>query len=412
MLKSMSKLLVALMLAVTITSALSSVASAKELTSTQIQEGIDKLVYDNYKKGIYVTKFIIKSDVYSNDNWTTNIRQSVPDCPPIQQDDEIMGNYTSVTITASVNTWWTASQLKAIKDSSSKIINVAEKFKSVKDQVGSINDQIVKMCVYDINKGNAGSSYDSLVDRRATCEGYAEGFKLVCTRMGIPCVLAYSKDHAWNEVYISGKWTMVDVTWNDAPGCLRKYFLVPELTLKSKGLTAYERIHHILNDDSNADFIASKEFLVPGSTNTSANFDISKYLVIDESVAPVMAVPVGAIPVSSTPIANQLPQGSVSEVPVQKKGDIVIDSSSNAWGDSVYFNSTFFYADSTITLYLNNTEIGQSSVYNATGPARVVVEEKYNLEDYNNSTDKLYYTVQRAGYKQSEKVQIKFLDVK
>ena len=57
------------------------------------------------------------------------------------------------------------------------------------------------------------------------CDGYARAFKVLCDRMGIPCVLenGYAKTapnakgvlHMWNAAQIGGSWYGVDVTWND-----------------------------------------------------------------------------------------------------------------------------------------------------------------------------------------------------
>ena len=57
------------------------------------------------------------------------------------------------------------------------------------------------------------------------CEGYARAFKVLCDRLGIPCVLtegyaqtgltAKKELHMWNYVKLDGKWYAVDVTWND-----------------------------------------------------------------------------------------------------------------------------------------------------------------------------------------------------
>ena len=53
----------------------------------------------------------------------------------------------------------------------------------------------------------------------AVCEGYAEAFKLLCDREGIPCitVLGYAGGpHKWNYVKMEdGNWYLVDATWND-----------------------------------------------------------------------------------------------------------------------------------------------------------------------------------------------------
>lgn len=57
------------------------------------------------------------------------------------------------------------------------------------------------------------------------CEGYARAFKVLCDKVGIPCVLVDGKakdkpasageDHMWNYVQLDGAWYAVDVTWND-----------------------------------------------------------------------------------------------------------------------------------------------------------------------------------------------------
>lgn len=58
----------------------------------------------------------------------------------------------------------------------------------------------------------------------AVCEGYAEAFKLLCDREGIPCITVLgigvtssgSGPHKWNYVKMEdGLWYLVDATWND-----------------------------------------------------------------------------------------------------------------------------------------------------------------------------------------------------
>ncbi|MBO4907281.1 MAG: hypothetical protein J5486_09695 [Bacteroidaceae bacterium] len=71
------------------------------------------------------------------------------------------------------------------------------------------------------------SALRGLNDKNApVCEGYARAFKVLCDRIGIPCMLATGmatssrfrngESHMWNEVMMEdGKWYAVDVTWND-----------------------------------------------------------------------------------------------------------------------------------------------------------------------------------------------------
>lgn len=56
-------------------------------------------------------------------------------------------------------------------------------------------------------------------------KGYAKAFKVLCDKVGIPCVLVsgkakpaaseLSKEHMWNYVQLEGSWYGVDVAWND-----------------------------------------------------------------------------------------------------------------------------------------------------------------------------------------------------
>ncbi len=54
------------------------------------------------------------------------------------------------------------------------------------------------------------------------CEGYSRAFKVLCNKVGIPCVLSTGDAggaHMWNYVELEEEWYAVDVTWND-PGLL------------------------------------------------------------------------------------------------------------------------------------------------------------------------------------------------
>ncbi|KAK2514445.1 Ky [Columba guinea] len=70
---------------------------------------------------------------------------------------------------------------------------------------------------------------DVLQTRKSVCEGYAELFEHMCSIAGIQCMKlsGYSKgfgykigqtftgdsDHAWNAVYLEGRWHLLDSTW-------------------------------------------------------------------------------------------------------------------------------------------------------------------------------------------------------
>ncbi len=51
------------------------------------------------------------------------------------------------------------------------------------------------------------------------CEGYSRAFKLICDKLGVPCVLVSGENHMWNNVQMDdGKWYAVDVTFDDPVG--------------------------------------------------------------------------------------------------------------------------------------------------------------------------------------------------
>ncbi|MBR5191297.1 MAG: hypothetical protein IKW34_04630 [Clostridia bacterium] len=115
------------------------------------------------------------------------------------------------------------------------------------EKVKSINDSLCDMITYPEVQGyfSDGSPFygpmahqptGALLNGSAVCEGYAEAFKLICDREGIPCitVLGYAEypnqGHKWNYVKMDdGKWYLVDATWNDQESStFYSYFLIGE----------------------------------------------------------------------------------------------------------------------------------------------------------------------------------------
>ncbi len=90
------------------------------------------------------------------------------------------------------------------------------------EQVKFIHDWIAKRVVYDDEFVYATSYYATsvfLAPYITVCEGYSEAFKMLCDRVGIPCIVVVGDGggpHAWNYVKMEdGNWYAVDVTWDD-----------------------------------------------------------------------------------------------------------------------------------------------------------------------------------------------------
>ena len=108
------------------------------------------------------------------------------------------------------------------------------------DRAAAIHDWVCSYLYYDNDALNSGETVPyaaaSVVNsRRAVCLGYATLYATLCRSVGIPCnvVSGYAlgvgsgdtrwtdenmntgeQNHAWNEVYVDGRWVIVDPTWD------------------------------------------------------------------------------------------------------------------------------------------------------------------------------------------------------
>ncbi len=102
------------------------------------------------------------------------------------------------------------------------------------EKVKSIHDTIAKQVSYDSTFTNGTAHQPTSVFLEPflpVCEGYAEAFKMLCDREGIPCVIvvgdANGGGHAWNYVKMEdNKWYAVDLTWDDQSSIFYDFFLV------------------------------------------------------------------------------------------------------------------------------------------------------------------------------------------
>ena len=106
------------------------------------------------------------------------------------------------------------------------------------ERLAFIHDALVEKCAYDMQaktnpaqNPDAYEAYGALVSGSAVCEGYSKAMKLLCDRIGIPCVLvggsAGGEAHMWNYVQLDGGYYLLDATFDDPVGGspTRDYFL-------------------------------------------------------------------------------------------------------------------------------------------------------------------------------------------
>lgn len=147
-----------------------------------------------------------------------------------------------------------------IQSDSEEIIKLAEDITSgyinEYDKSVAIHDWLCKNIAYDTvalfsDNVNNYSALETLHKKMAVCNGYSRLNAALHRAVGIPTRLVYgvadksgifkeSVNHAWNEVYLDGKWLVQDATW-DAGGILletqrfyfqytRKYLFPDEIT--------------------------------------------------------------------------------------------------------------------------------------------------------------------------------------
>ena len=105
-----------------------------------------------------------------------------------------------------------------------------------------IHNWLIDHLNYDItmHAENNNNIYGAIIENNAICEGYAKAFKYLLDELNIPSIIVCgegideqgsTEKHAWNEVYLNGKWYAIDVTWDD-PIIIGKGNITKELKYK------------------------------------------------------------------------------------------------------------------------------------------------------------------------------------
>lgn len=110
----------------------------------------------------------------------------------------------------------------------------------------------------DEAKRMSHQAYSALIPGDAyepVCDGYAKAFMLVCRELAIPCTLAVSKAHMWNNVRMDDdEWYNVDLTWEDTDdqALSYTYFLVGSRT-EVGGVPFQDETDHVEQDPCGTD---------------------------------------------------------------------------------------------------------------------------------------------------------------
>ena len=89
------------------------------------------------------------------------------------------------------------------------------------EDIKKIHDYIAKVTTYDDNYNKndtttiSNKANGALVNKVALCSGYTDAFALFMDKLGIKNFKVSTDTHVWNAIYFDGKWTHIDITWDD-----------------------------------------------------------------------------------------------------------------------------------------------------------------------------------------------------
>lgn len=144
---------------------------------------------------------------------------------------------STLRITINIKT----AHFSSFTDVQAKLDAVTQKLETIEvngisyhEKYKSIHDYIVNNAEYDktISKANIYDVYGALITGLCVCEGYAEAFKALCDREGLPCITVVGTGnggaHKWNMVQMEdGEWYTLDATWDDQSDMIfYSYFLI------------------------------------------------------------------------------------------------------------------------------------------------------------------------------------------
>lgn len=93
------------------------------------------------------------------------------------------------------------------------------------EKIKYLHDYLIFNCDYSENASLPFTAYGAIVEKNATCQGYADAMHLLLTRAGFEAMYTIGRGdradvtHKWNYVRLSdGQWYIIDPTWADPTG--------------------------------------------------------------------------------------------------------------------------------------------------------------------------------------------------
>ena len=213
------------------------------------------------------------------------------------------GLLTKVEITANERYSDAYSELNTVLNGINSAVNAISQSRastSRYDTVKAIHDYICNTMEYDHEAADQGTYGEAHCiaplfgggsrGHQFVCEGYANSFKLLCDKFGIPAVHIKGTaggPHSWNYVQMEdNRWYGVDSTWDDGSSLIYTYFLIGSNSTVFNGKTFGE------------DHIPGNQVMTTPTVYPLVYPDLAA-----EKYTPVVSVPATGITLSKTSLS-------------------------------------------------------------------------------------------------------------
>lgn len=235
----------------------------------------------NHETGVSIKSGVIRTDnTAALNNMFLVVKSALAYSDPLDSGYTFSGDryVTHITLSYKLTQAEYEAQTLAAKAAIDKII--AGMASSVGDYEKALylHDSILERCEYSTDDRNTVSSaYGCLVSGKASCEGYAKTYMLLCEKAGLPCVTVTGKAvsggesiaHMWNKVKVSGRWYNIDVCWDD-----------------SADSSVYRYDYFLVNDSaigSNHTAEVNEFYAYPDAAATGDNYFVKNSLTVSKS---------------------------------------------------------------------------------------------------------------------------------
>lgn len=223
---------------------------------TILNNGWDKFSFycdKNYKECLKDIEILSKD----NEQFS-NVNQLVH---PFNSFKTILFNYENGRIDVTIKRKYEKTDIDKIDNELNRIINLLNinNVKGIKQKIRLFHDYIADKNVYDVDKKDKNSKFNSdnalgtLFEGHSICSGYTDTLALFLDKLNIENYKISTNDHTWNAAFIDGKWYHIDLTWDDpitntgANIIQYDYFLITTDELKSKNDNEHNYDEKIFN---------------------------------------------------------------------------------------------------------------------------------------------------------------------